>query len=141
MKENMAAVGQGCPLFSGTVHENVAMGLEREVTREEVVDACTAALMHDFVRDLPERYETSFGNGGAALSRGQRQRLAIARGKLRSPPILILGALLIRVRYFKDLTCFLLFSSQTKQRQRWTLLLGSWSSKLSSAGARARPLL
>jgi ATP-binding cassette, subfamily B (MDR/TAP), member 1 len=78
MKENMAGVSQGCTLFDGTVHENVAMGLERMATREEVVDACRVALMHDFVRDLPEGYETRLGNGGAALSGEQRQRLAIA---------------------------------------------------------------
>jgi len=101
MRENLVGVSQGCILFDRSVHDNVAMGRlrrhgdgeeeeENEVSREEVVDACRAALMHEFVRDLPEGYDTRLGNGGANLSGGQKQRLAIARAKLRDPSVLIL---------------------------------------------------
>lgn len=98
-RENVAAVSQGCILFDMSVHDNVAMGLAgigngrtpEDATREEVVDACVAALMHDFIRDLPDGYETRLGTGGANLSGGQKQRLAIARAKLRNPSVLILG--------------------------------------------------
>ena len=62
-------------MFDMSVHENVAMGVVGsggremgDVTREEVVEACMAALMHEFVRDSPEGYETRLGNGGANLS-------------------------------------------------------------------------
>ncbi|EJD51851.1 P-loop containing nucleoside triphosphate hydrolase protein [Auricularia subglabra TFB-10046 SS5] len=96
-KEHVAAVAQGCVLFDMTVHENVAMGLAgvpgrspQDATRDEVSDACRIALVHEFVRDLPEGYETKLGNGGANLSGGQKQRLAIARAKLRDPTVLIL---------------------------------------------------
>lgn len=100
VRENVAAVSQSCILFDMSVHDNVAMGLAsssskrrpEDVSREEVVEACRAALMHEFVRDLPEGYETRLGNGGANLSGGQKQRLAIARAKLRDPTVLILGA-------------------------------------------------
>lgn len=92
----IAGVEQGCILFDMSVHDNVALGLaggsnERVATREEVVEACRAALMHDFVRDLPDGYDTKLGTGGASLSGGQKQRLAIARAKLRNPTVLILG--------------------------------------------------
>jgi ATP-binding cassette, subfamily B (MDR/TAP), member 1 len=86
-----------CVLVEGSVHENVAMGVAgagrdpATVTREEVVDACRAALMHEFVRDLPQGYDTLIGHHGACLSGGQKQRLAIARAKLRNPTVLILG--------------------------------------------------
>lgn len=97
-RRQVGAISQGCILFDMTVHDNVAMGLAgagssrrpEDVTREEVVDACTGALMHEFVRDLPNGYDTLLGTGGANLSGGQKQRLAIARAKLRDPKILIL---------------------------------------------------
>jgi ABC-type lipoprotein export system ATPase subunit len=80
--------------FDMSVFDNVAMGrydgdgedVGKEVTR--VVDACRAALIHEFVRDLLEEYEMRLGNGGANLSGGQKQRLAIARAKLRNPTVL-----------------------------------------------------
>lgn len=91
-RQNMACISQGCILFDMSVHDNVAMGRsDGQATREEVIEACRAALMHEFVRDLPEGYDTKLGTGGANLSGGQKQRLAIARAKLRDPSVLILG--------------------------------------------------
>ncbi|TFK71455.1 P-loop containing nucleoside triphosphate hydrolase protein [Pluteus cervinus] len=97
-REHISAVSQGIVLFDKSVHDNVAMGVvssgsgkkPEDVTRDEVIDACRLALMHEFVRDLPEGYDTMVGTGGAALSGGQKQRLAIARAKLRDPTVLIL---------------------------------------------------
>jgi ATP-binding cassette subfamily B (MDR/TAP) protein 1 len=128
MRENLVGVSQGCILFDRSVHDNVAMGRlrrhgdgeeeENEVSREEVVDACRAALMHEFVRDLPEGYDTRLGNGGANLSGGQKQRLAIARAKLRDPSVLILGGSPISLPLW--LLDFKFVARQTKRPPRWT---------------------
>ncbi|KAK0504638.1 P-loop containing nucleoside triphosphate hydrolase protein [Armillaria luteobubalina] len=96
--EHISVVSQNCILFNMSVHDNVAMGLAgsetgrkpEHATRAEVEQACQAAMIHDFIRDLPDGYETKLGNGGANLSGGQKQRLAIARARLRNPSVLIL---------------------------------------------------
>lgn len=97
-REHISAVQQGCIMFDRSVHENVAMGLAglskrkpEDATRDQVVEACRLALMHEFVNGLPEGYESKLGTKGASLSGGQRQRLAIARVRLRDPTVLILG--------------------------------------------------
>lgn len=85
----MGYVGQDVFLFQGTVRENVAYG-RPEAPLEDVVAACRLAEADEFVRQLPQGYDTIVGERGQKLSGGQRQRLSIARAILRDPRILVL---------------------------------------------------
>jgi ATP-binding cassette subfamily B protein len=84
----VAVVPQEVTLFSGTIHENIALG-EPAAGREAVEAAARAAAAHDFITRLPQGYDTVLGHGGHILSGGQRQRLAIARALLVQRPLLL----------------------------------------------------
>ncbi|TML86487.1 MAG: ATP-binding cassette domain-containing protein [Actinobacteria bacterium] len=75
-------------MFAGTVADNIAYGTD--ATRAQIEGAATSAGAHTFVAQLPDGYDTVLGPGGAGLSAGQRQRIAIARTLLRDPPIVLL---------------------------------------------------
>lgn len=76
-------------LFTGTIYENLAYG-KPGVTRQEVMDAARAAHIHRFILSLPQGYDTVLQDGGANISKGQRQLLTIARAMLLDAPMLIL---------------------------------------------------
>jgi subfamily B ATP-binding cassette protein MsbA len=89
LRENISIVAQETFLFNDTVFDNIAYG-RPDAKRDEVIAAATAALADEFIRALPDGYDTRIGERGFKLSGGQRQRLAIARALLKDAPILIL---------------------------------------------------
>jgi len=89
LRSVMSLVPQETYLFSGTVWENIRYG-NASATDTQIAEAAKAANAHDFIRALPQGYDTRVGERGASLSVGQRQRIAMARAIVRNPRILIL---------------------------------------------------
>ena len=89
LRSQIAMVGQDVRLFSGSVRENIRFG-RLDASDAEVEDAAAEAMADEFIRTLPDGYDTELGEQGAELSGGQRQRIAIARALLRDAPIVLL---------------------------------------------------
>lgn len=90
LRQQLALVTQETFLFNDTIWKNISFGCDREVSREEILEASRAAHVDNFVSTLDDGYETLIGERGVKLSGGQRQRIAIARAILRNAPILVL---------------------------------------------------
>ncbi|WP_250006997.1 ABC transporter ATP-binding protein [Actinoplanes sp. M2I2] len=89
LREQVGIVPDEPFLFSLSIHDNIAYG-KPSASRAEVVEAAVAAGADEFIRELPEGYDTVVGERGYTLSGGQRQRVAIARALLVNPPVLVL---------------------------------------------------
>lgn len=89
LRQRFAYVEQEPIIFAGTIADNIRFG-KPDASMDEVVAAAKAALVDDFVADLPKGYDTIVGERGVMLSGGQKQRLAIARAILKNAPILLL---------------------------------------------------
>lgn len=89
LRENIGIVQQDVYLFSGSVRDNIAYGKEGASDRE-VVKAAKLAGAYEFIKNLPDGFDTYVGERGVKLSGGQKQRISIARVFLKNPPILIL---------------------------------------------------
>ena len=89
LMENFSFVFQRVYLFEDTIANNIRFG-KPEASMDEVVEAAKKAACHDFITALPDGYETVIGEGGATLSGGEKQRIAIARAIMKDAPIIIL---------------------------------------------------
>ncbi|GCE03395.1 thiol reductant ABC exporter subunit CydC [Dictyobacter aurantiacus] len=85
----IGVVEQHPHLFNGTIRENLLLGCP-DATQEQIEHAARQAMLHDFIQELPDGYETRIGEQGVKLSGGERQRLTIARVILKDAPVLIL---------------------------------------------------
>ena len=88
-RSKMALVSQNVFLFPDTIMENVAYG-KPGATKEEIINACKLARIHDFITSLPDGYDSIVGERGILLSGGEKQRISIARAILKDAPILLL---------------------------------------------------
>ena len=89
LRQQISVVLQEPLLFSGSIADNIRYG-RLEATEDEIIAAAKNANAHDFIMQLPKKYETELGERGAQLSGGERQRISVARAFLKDAPILIL---------------------------------------------------
>jgi subfamily B ATP-binding cassette protein MsbA len=90
LRSHISLVSQDIVLFNDSIENNLAYGQLRRCSRAEILQAAEAAHVIDFVKEMPEGFETKVGDRGVLLSGGQRQRIAIGRALLKDAPVLIL---------------------------------------------------
>lgn len=90
LRQQMGLVSQEPVLFNDTIRGNIAYGMNKKVSEDEIIAIAEAANAHRFISGLPKGYDTCVGERGLQLSGGQKQRIAIARAILRDPKILLL---------------------------------------------------
>lgn len=88
IRDNITIISQNPYIFNVSIRDNLKL-VKEDVTEEEIVEACRAACLEDFISSLPSGYDTIVGEGGISLSGGQRQRLAIARALVQKTKIIL----------------------------------------------------
>lgn len=88
IRNNIAVISQNPYIFNLTIKENLEL-ISDDISKEDIVNACKVAQIHDYIMTLPDKYDTLLGEGGTNLSGGQKQRLAIARALLKKSKIIL----------------------------------------------------
>ena len=88
IRGNMTIINQNPYIFNLSIYDNLKIVAPR-ATKEDMIDACKLANLHEFIMSLPDQYDTVVGEGGITLSGGQRQRLAIARALIQKTEIIL----------------------------------------------------
>ena len=88
LRGNITIISQNPYIFNLSIKENLKL-VKEDLTDNEMIDACKAACLHDFIEDLPNKYDTVVGEGGVNLSGGQKQRIAIARALIQKTEIIL----------------------------------------------------
>ena len=89
LRRRVAVLEQDTFLFNGTLGENIALG-KPDASREEIAEAARRAGLEEFIKNLPQGYDTPMGQMGARLSGGERQRVGIARVMLLDPDVIVM---------------------------------------------------
>lgn len=90
LRSKFGVVSQDTYIFNGSILNNITYGIDCTISMQDVVNACAKANILDFIRELPDGFQTIVGENGLMLSGGQRQRIAIARVFLKNPDIILL---------------------------------------------------
>lgn len=88
IRGNITIISQNPYIFNLSIRDNLRL-VKSDLTESEMIDACKVACLHDFIMDLPDKYDTIVGEGGVNLSGGQKQRLAIARALVQKTEIIL----------------------------------------------------
>ncbi len=115
----VSIVQQDTFLFNATIAENIRIG-RAEASKEEIIEAAQKARIHEMINNLPEGYDTVVGEGGAKLSGGEKQRIAIARMMLKNAPIIILDEATAAIDPYNE---HLIQEAMTNLSQNKTLII------------------
>ena len=145
LRKNLSMVSQDIILFDDSIKNNISYA-KSQASMDEILQACKFAAAHEFIKKLPDGYETIIGENGIRLSGGQKQRISIARAILKESPIILLDEILAHLDqnnlenlfYELELIKAQIFATGTEKNsfQNWNLNSQSFDLRLTDEGIR-----